>query len=53
VRAAILEHIRQLRSGGLGDERAAAPAREATATLQSAHLEVLREIRAAIGRMAG
>jgi membrane protein YdbS with pleckstrin-like domain len=56
VRDAILEHIRRLRSGGLGDEplaQPASPVMEQGGALSPAHVAVLREIRGVVARMAG
>jgi membrane protein YdbS with pleckstrin-like domain len=53
VRDAILERVRHLRSGGLGDESAVPPAfADAPRALPDAHVAVLREIRSVTARMA-
>lgn len=55
VRGLILDRVRRSRSAGLGDERATLPtiATPAATALSSTHIDVLREIRDTLGRIAG
>lgn len=53
VRDAILNRVKQLRSGGLGDEMTEGRSARGFAGFSSEHLAVLREIRDVTGRLSG